>query len=152
MRSQGRNRESGSFTRSCQAELRTQVFASDPCDDNGPLHRVASKRLAEFLIENNLDKSSDSFLLVLAGLLHRFGHFGLRPGDDAVEAASLRDLGVAQMWIKFGADKVVVIPKDRIALFGAPLVVAENGHGDSRPLLASDRAHFVHRNAEGAVS
>src|ERR1700728_5027072 len=56
------------------------------------------------------------------------------------------------MRIEFGADEVVVEPEDRIALLGAPLIIAEHDHGDAGPLFAADRAHLVHGNAEGAVA
>ncbi len=56
------------------------------------------------------------------------------------------------MRIELGADEVVVVPEDGIALLGTPLVVAEDAHGDARPLLAADRAHLAHGDAEGAVA
>ena len=82
----------------------------------------------------------------------RLGQFRLRSHRYALEAAAFGHLCVAEMRIELGADEIVVVPEDRIALFGAPLVVAEDDHGDARPFLAADRAHLVHGNAERAVT
>ena len=70
--------------------------------------------------------------LRLAGGLQRFGQFGRRTSVTP-EPAAFGDLGVAEMRIEFGADEIVVEPQDRIALLGAPLVIAEHHHGDARP-------------------
>src|SRR4029078_4289831 len=47
---------------------------------------------------------------------------------------------------------IVVEPEDRIALFRAPLVVAEDHHRDAGIFLAPDRAHLAHGDSEGAVA
>ena len=62
------------------------------------------------------------------------------------------DLRVTQIRIEFRADEIVVVPEDRIALLGAPLIVAEHHHRHAGPAGAADRAHFVHRDAERAVA
>src|SRR6185312_6505288 len=62
------------------------------------------------------------------------------------------NLRIAQIGIEFGADEIVVVPEDRIAFLGAPLVIAEHHHGDPRPFLAANRAHLVHRDAERSVT
>src|SRR6185312_13639931 len=59
---------------------------------------------------------------------------------------------VAEVRVELSSDKIVVIPKDRVALFGTPLIVAENDHRHRRPLIPPDGGHLVHRDAEGAVS
>src|SRR5262249_19582123 len=56
------------------------------------------------------------------------------------------------MRVELGPDEVVVEPQDRIALLGAPLVVAEYHHRDAGPLPASDGAHLAHGNSECAVA
>src|SRR6185295_14254682 len=93
-----------------------------------------------------------ALLLRLARFLQCRGEFRLRARDYTLEPARVGYLGVAQVRIELGADEVVVVPQDRIALFRAPLVVAEDDHGDARPFLAADRTHLAHRDAEGAVA
>src|SRR5581483_5194381 len=44
------------------------------------------------------------------------------------------------------------VPEDRVALLSAPLIVAEQNHGDAWIFLAADRAHLAHGDAEGAVA
>src|ERR1700722_184493 len=132
--------------------LRPHVFPLDAGDDDRLLHGVAAERFAEFLVEHDLDEGGDALFLILAGLPQRIGQFSLGPHGDALEAAAFGDLGVAQVGIEFGADEVVGVPEDRIALLGAPLVIAEHNHGDSRPVIAADRAHFAHRDSERAVA
>ena len=51
-----------------------------------------------------------------------------------------------------GADEIIVVPEDRVALLRAPLEVSENDHCDGRPVLAAHRRHFVHGNAKCAVA
>src|SRR4029077_8086876 len=81
-----------------------------------------------------------------------FRQFGLSFNDDAFKAAAFSHLCVTEMRIEFGADEIVVVPEDRIALLGAPLVVAENDHRDAWPLFAADRAHLAHGNSECAIA
>ena len=52
------------------------------------------------------------------------------------------DLGIAEMRIELGADEIVVVPEGRIALFRAPLVVAEDHHGDA-PAIPCGRSSVI---------
>ncbi len=90
--------------------------------------------------------------LVINRLGQRITQFVHGAGDDALQAAGLGDAGVGHLLIQLGADEIVVIPKRRVALFGAPLIVAEHHHGDGGPLLAADGGEFRHRDAEGAIT
>ena len=56
------------------------------------------------------------------------------------------------MRVKFGANEIIIVPERRIALFRAPLVIAENHHRDRWPFLAADRAHLRHRDAERTIT
>src|SRR5260221_6081874 len=103
-------------------------------------------------MEDDLDKRRHALLLRLASLPQRFRQIRLGFNDDAFETADFGHLCVAEMWVEFGADEIVVVPKDRISLLRAPLIVAEGHHRDSRPLFATDRAHLAHGNSEGAVA
>src|SRR6478735_2144037 len=132
--------------------LRTHVLALDAGHHHGLLHGVAAERLAQLLIENDLDEGRDALLLIFARLAQGLGQFGLRFHYDTLEPAGFSHFCIAQMRIELGADEVVVIPEDGVALFSAPLVVAENHHRDARPFLAADRAHLVHGNPERAVA
>src|SRR5579885_320947 len=132
--------------------LRPHVLTFDPGDDNGLLHRVAAERLAELLIEQDFDEGGLALLLRFASILQRLRQLLRRLHGDALQAAALRDFCVAQMRIELGADKIVVVPENRMPLFRAPLIVAEDDHRNARPLLAADRAHFVHGDAEGTVA
>src|SRR5581483_2408965 len=132
--------------------LRAHVLALDAGDGHRFLHGVAAERLAQLLVENHLDESGDAFFLRLARLTQRVGELLLRACDDALEAAAFRHLGVGEMRIELGADEVVVVPEDRVALLRAPLIVAEHHHGDAGIFLAADRAHLAHGDADGAVA
>ena len=132
--------------------LWTHVFTFDARDHHRLFHGVAAERLAKFLIEDDLDEGRDALFLRFARLPKRLGQFGLGFHHDALETASFGDLCIAEMRIEFGADEIVVEPEDRVAFFGAPLIIAEHNHGDARPFLAADRAHLVHGNSERAVA
>ena len=54
------------------------------------------------------------------------------------------DPGVFHPEVEFGADEVVVVPQRRVALLRAPLVVAEDDHGDGRPFVSTAGCHLVH--------
>src|SRR5581483_2142778 len=114
--------------------------------------RIATERLAELLVEDHLDEGGDALLLRLAGFAQRFRQLALRLHRHALEAAAFGDPGVAQIRIELGADEIVGIPEDRVALLRTPLIVAEDHHGDPRPLLAADRAHLAHGNTERAIA
>src|SRR6476620_10770223 len=132
--------------------LRAHIFTRDARYDDRLLHGVAAERLAKLLIEDHRNEGGDALLLRLAGLAKCLRQFRLRFHYYALEAARFGHLCIAEMRIEFGANEIVVVPEDRIALFRAPLVVAEDDHGDAGPFLAADRTHFVHGNAERAVT
>src|SRR3546814_13762481 len=71
--------------------------------------------------------------------------------SDVCSSDLLGHLRIAQVRVELGADEVVVVPQRGLALLGAPLVVAEDHHGDRRPLLAADRAPPVHRAPVGPL-
>src|SRR4029079_12637565 len=132
--------------------LRAHVLAADAGHPCRLLHRVAAERLTELLIEDHLDEGRHAFLLRFAGRTQRFRQLGLRLYCHAFQAATFRDLCIAEMRIELGSDEIVVEPEDRIALFRTPLIVAENYHRDAGILLAPDRAHLAHRDSEGAIA
>src|SRR5204862_5389980 len=98
------------------------------------------------------DEGRDALLLRLAGGAKCLRQFRRRVDYYALEPAGFGHFCIAELRIKFGTDKIVVEPKNRIAFFGTPLVVAEDDHGNARPLLAADRTHLVHGNSESAVA
>src|SRR5262245_34181634 len=120
------------------ALLRAHVLAPDAGDDHRLLHGVAAERLAQLLIEDHLDEGRHPVLLRLARLAQRFGQLRLGPDRHALEATTLSHFRITQMRIELGADEVIVVPEDRVPLLRAPLVIAEDDHGDGRPLVASD--------------
>src|SRR6185369_9362741 len=132
--------------------LRAHVFAADTGHHRRLLHRVAAERLAELLIENHLDEGRHALLLSLAGRAQRLGQLGLRLYCHAFQSATFRDLCIAEMRIELGSDEIIVEPENRIALFRAPLIVAEDHHRDAGIFLAPDRAHLAHRDPKGAVA
>src|SRR6476661_10908242 len=80
--------------------LRPHVLALDPGDNHRLLHRVAAERLAELLVEDHLDKGCDLALLRRARLFQCRRQFVLRFDRHALETATLRNLGVAQIWVE----------------------------------------------------
>src|SRR4029078_3978185 len=89
------------------------------------LHRVAAERLTEFLVEDYFDEGRHALLLSFAGCAQRLRQFGLRLFCSTFPSATFPDPCIAEMRIELGSDEIVVEPEDRIALFRAPLVVAE---------------------------
>ncbi len=77
--------------------LRSHVFAIDAGNLDRLLHRVASERLAKLLVKQNLDERCEALLLIFAGLPQRFGQFGLRLHDNALQTAAFGHSCVAQI-------------------------------------------------------
>src|SRR6056297_1000745 len=133
--------------------LGTHIVRADTCDGDGFFHGVAAEGFAEFLVDHGLDEGCGAVLhLVLDRLVQRVGELVHGARDDALEATGLGDAGVAHVVVKLGAHEIVVEPQGRVALFRAPLVVAEHDLGDAGPFAAPDRRQFVDRDAEGAVA
>src|SRR5262249_20226346 len=132
--------------------LGAHILTLDAGHNYGLFHGIAAERLAKLLIEDYLDESRDTLLLRFAGLAKRLRQFGLCFHYNAFEAAGLGHLRVAEMWVELSANEIIVEPKDRIAFFRAPLIVAEYDHGYARLIFAANRAHLVHGNPERAIA
>src|SRR5262245_39716608 len=118
--------------------LRAHVLAADAGHHRRLLHRVAAERFTELLIEDHLDEGRHALLLRLAGGAQGLRQLGLRLYCHAFQAATFRDLCIAEMRIELGSDEIVVEPEDRIAFFRAPLIVAEDHHRDAGIFLTPD--------------
>src|SRR5919202_3919120 len=96
--------------------LRPHIGTVDAGDDGRLLHRVPPEGLAELLVEDDLDEGRHAALLGLARLPDGVGQFLLRPGHDALEAASVRDFRVAELRVELRPDAVVAEQERVLAL------------------------------------
>ena len=133
-------------------DLWAEVGTADARNFHRLLHRITAERLAKLLIKHDFDKGRNTLLLCVAGFLKRCGDLGLCVDGNAFKATALGNAGIREMRIKLGAHEIVIIPECRIALFCAPLVIAENNHRYGGPFFAANRAHFRHRDAEGTIT
>ena len=133
--------------------LGPHVVAVDASHRNRLLHRVAAEGLAKLLVQHHLDEGGLAVLhLCVDGGVQRVCQLVHAEDGNALEAAGLGDAGIGDVVVELGADEIVIEPQGGVALLGAPLIVAEDDHGDRRPLVAADSRHFVHRDAEGAIT
>ena len=88
--------------------LRLHVVLADASNSNRLFHRIATERLAQFLVDHRFDQRGLARFLIFNRLLQRSGQLIHGPGHDTLQATGLRDTGIRHLRVQLSADKVVV--------------------------------------------